>query len=62
MDRPHIDISSGFITIPTDDWLRLVEKVQKARLKAKPEVGTQFSAGGATTVNEFEAEGIRDPQ
>ncbi|MDE3179843.1 MAG: phosphosulfolactate synthase, partial [Acidobacteriota bacterium] len=25
-----IEISSGFITIPTDDWLRLVEKVQKA--------------------------------
>ena len=31
-----IEISSGFITIPVDDWLRLVEKVQKAGLKAKP--------------------------
>ena len=30
-----------------DDWLRLVEKVQKAGLKAKPEVGIQFGAGGA---------------
>lgn len=57
-----IEISSGFITIPTDDWLRLVEKVQKAGLKAKPEVGIQFGAGGATAANELEAEGIRDPQ
>ncbi|HWU40427.1 MAG TPA: phosphosulfolactate synthase, partial [Candidatus Acidoferrum sp.] len=39
-----IEISSGFITLPTDDWLRLVEKVQKAGLKAKPEVGIQFGA------------------
>ncbi len=57
-----IEISSGFITIPTDDWLRLVEKVQKAGLKAKPEVGIQFGAGGATAVDELAAEGTRDPQ
>jgi phosphosulfolactate synthase (CoM biosynthesis protein A) len=57
-----IEISSGFITIPTDDWLRLVEKVQKAGLKAKPEVGIQFGAGGATTEVELAAEGTRDPE
>ena len=57
-----IEISSGFITIPTDDWLRLVEKVQKAGLKAKPEVGIQFGAGGATAVAELQAEGTRDPE
>ena len=56
-----IEISSGFITIPTDDWLRLVEKVQQAGLKAKPEVGIQFGAGGATTEAELAAEGTRDP-
>ena len=56
-----IEVSSGFITIPTDDWLRLVEKVQKAGLKAKPEVGIQFGAGGATAAAELEAEGTRDP-
>ncbi len=55
-----VEISSGFITIPTDDWLRLVEKVQKAGLKAKPEVGIQFGAGGATTAEELAAEGTRD--
>ncbi len=57
-----IEISSGFITIPTDDWLRLVEKVQKAGLKPKPEVGIQFGAGGATSAAELEAEGTRDPE
>jgi phosphosulfolactate synthase (CoM biosynthesis protein A) len=57
-----IEISSGFITFPTDDWLRLVEKVRKAGLKPKPEVGIQFGAGGATSVAELEAEGTRDPE
>jgi len=56
-----IEISSGFITIPTDDWLRLVEKVQQAGLKAKPEVGIQFGAGGASAIGELAAEGTRDP-
>jgi phosphosulfolactate synthase (CoM biosynthesis protein A) len=55
-----IEISSGFITIPTDDWLRLIERVQKSGLKAKPEVGIQFGAGGASAVEELEAEGLRD--
>ena len=57
-----IEISCGFITIPMDDWLRLVEKVKQAGLKAKPEVGIQFGAGGATTAEELEAEGTRDPE
>src|SRR5947207_1309005 len=56
-----VEISSGFIPIPTDDWLRLVTKVQQAGLKAKPEVGIQFGAGGASTGGELAAEGTRDP-
>ena len=56
-----VEISSGFITIPTDDLLRLVEEVQKVGLKAKPEVGIQFGAGGATAAEELKAEGTRDP-
>ncbi len=55
-----VEISSGFITIPTDDWLRLVEKVHEAGLKAKPEVGIQFGAGGASAAEQLEAEGTRD--
>jgi len=57
-----IEISSGFITLPADDWLRLVERVQKAGLKAKAEVGIQFGAGGATRAEELETEGTRDPE
>jgi phosphosulfolactate synthase (CoM biosynthesis protein A) len=57
-----IEVSSGFITIPIDDWPRVVEKVHRAGLKAKPEVGIQFGAGGATSVEELEAEGTRDPE
>jgi phosphosulfolactate synthase (CoM biosynthesis protein A) len=57
-----IEISCGFITIPTDDWLRLVRDVQAAGLKAKPEVGIQFGAGGATAAAELAAEGTRAPE
>lgn len=57
-----LEISSGFISIPTDDWLRLIERARKAGLKPKPEIGVQFGAGGASTVEELEAEGTRDPQ
>jgi phosphosulfolactate synthase (CoM biosynthesis protein A) len=55
-----VEISSGFITMPVDDILRLVEKVQKAGMKAKPEVGIQFGAGGTSAAEELEAEGTRD--
>jgi len=57
-----IEISTGFITLPAADWLRLVEQVQKAGLKAKPEIGIQFGAGGATRSEELETEGTRDPE
>lgn len=57
-----VEISSGFIVVPMDDLLRLVEKVQKAGLKPKPEVGIQFGAGGATASAELQAEGTRDPE
>lgn len=56
-----IEISSGFITIPTDDLLRIVEKVRKMGLKPKPEVGIQFGAGGASAAAELAAEGTQDP-
>jgi phosphosulfolactate synthase (CoM biosynthesis protein A) len=56
-----IEISAGFVSISTDDWLRLIELVRKSGLKAKPEVGIQFGAGGATAAAELQAEGTRDP-
>lgn len=57
-----VEISTGFVTIPTDDWLRLIETVHEADLKAKPEVGIQFGAGGATAAAQLEAEGTLDPE
>ncbi len=56
-----VEISSGFIAIPDDDLLRLVERVRELGMKPKPEVGIQFGAGGATSVEELEAEGTHDP-
>ena len=57
-----VEISAGFITLPTEDWLRLIDTVQEAGLKAKPEVGIQFGAGGgATTTEELEQIGQQDP-
>src|SRR6266496_5002055 len=51
-----IEISAGFVSISTDDWLRLIQLVRKSGLKAKPEVGIQFGAGGATAAAELKAE------
>lgn len=57
-----IEISSGFITIPADDWIRLIKKVKAAGLKAKPEVGIQFGAGGASEAATLEQQGTSSPQ
>jgi phosphosulfolactate synthase (CoM biosynthesis protein A) len=57
-----IEISSGFISVPADDLVRLTEKIRKAGLKVKAEVGIQFGAGGASAVEELEAEGTSDPE
>jgi phosphosulfolactate synthase (CoM biosynthesis protein A) len=55
-----VEISSGFVTLPVDDLVRLTKVVLEAGLKPKPEVGIQFGAGGASSVEALEAEGTRD--
>jgi phosphosulfolactate synthase (CoM biosynthesis protein A) len=55
-----IEISTGFISLPTEALLGLVKKVKRAGLKAKPELGIQFGAGGSTAAEELEAEGTKD--
>ena len=55
-----IELSAGFISLPTDSLLRLVKKVKSAGLKAKPELGIQFGAGGSTAAEELELEGTKD--
>jgi phosphosulfolactate synthase (CoM biosynthesis protein A) len=55
-----VEISAGFISLPTDSIVRLVKMVKKAGLKAKPELGIQFGSGGASAPEELEAEGTKD--
>lgn len=55
-----VEISSGFVTLPVDDLVRLTKAVRQAGLKPKPEVGIQFGAGGTSSVEALEAEGTRD--
>lgn len=55
-----IEISTGFLSIPTSGLVRLVEQVNNAGLKAKPELGIQFGSGGDSTEAELAAEGKKD--
>ena len=51
-----IEISTGFIMLNTSGLIRLVEKVVKAGLKAKPELGIQIGSGGDSGEAELAAE------
>jgi phosphosulfolactate synthase (CoM biosynthesis protein A) len=55
-----VEISSGFVTLPVDDLVRLTKAVREAGLTPKPEVGIQFGAGGTSTIEALEAQGTRD--
>ncbi|MHB1006215.1 MAG: phosphosulfolactate synthase [Chloroflexota bacterium] len=57
-----VELSSGFITIPVEDMVKLTKKVNSLGLRAKPEIGIQFGAGGASSVADLEAEGVSDPR
>ncbi len=56
-----LELSAGFISLPIDDWVTLVERTKDEGLKPKPEVGIQWGAGGETSVEELEDAGVRDP-
>jgi phosphosulfolactate synthase (CoM biosynthesis protein A) len=56
-----IELSCGFVTLSTGNWLRLIEMVQEEGLLAKPEIGVQFGAGGGTPVGVLKSEGVRNP-
>jgi phosphosulfolactate synthase (CoM biosynthesis protein A) len=55
-----VELSAGFISLPADDLLRLIEHAAKLGLKPKPELGIQFGAGGATDAATLAAEGTKD--
>lgn len=61
MEFDIVEISSGFISMPLEDLVSLVKRVHDLGMKAKPEIGIQFGAGGASAVEELEAEGTSDP-
>jgi len=57
-----VELSSGFLSFPPNDWLRLIEKVQSYDLKPKPELGIQFGAGGDTAASDLQSVGAQsDP-
>jgi phosphosulfolactate synthase (CoM biosynthesis protein A) len=56
-----VEISTGFLSLPPDDWVRLAERVQQHGLKPKPELGIQFGAGGDTEAKDLESMGTSDP-
>ena len=56
-----VEISSGFLAIPVDDLVRLTGAVVRHGLKAKPEINVQFGAGGTSSVEALESEGLQDP-
>lgn len=60
LDFDVIEISTGFVSMPTAGLLRLVEQVNQAGLRAKPELGIQFGSGGDSTPAELAAEGTKD--
>ncbi|KAI1496188.1 putative sulfonate biosynthesis enzyme [Biscogniauxia marginata] len=53
LDFDVVEISMGFLSLPADDWLRLVRRVQEEGLRPKPELGIQFGAGGDTAAGEL---------
>jgi phosphosulfolactate synthase (CoM biosynthesis protein A) len=55
-----VEVSSGFVMLSAADLVRLCQRVRQAGLLAKPEVGIQFGAGGASSPEALEAEGTRD--
>jgi phosphosulfolactate synthase (CoM biosynthesis protein A) len=56
-----IELSSGFLSFPASDWLRLIDTVHSHNLIAKPELGIQFGAGGDTSAGELATIGTSDP-
>ncbi|KAI0440919.1 putative sulfonate biosynthesis enzyme [Xylaria telfairii] len=56
-----VELSTGFLSLPGDDWLRLAARVREKGLCPKPEIGIQFGAGGDSDAAELEGLGASDP-
>ncbi|KAK1228934.1 hypothetical protein PQX77_008027 [Marasmius sp. AFHP31] len=56
-----IEVSTGLLSLPGDDWSKLVDRIREKGMKAKPKSVIQFGAGGDTKVAELESVGTSDP-
>jgi phosphosulfolactate synthase (CoM biosynthesis protein A) len=56
-----VEVSRGFLALSDDDYLQLLADARGAGLEVKAEVGVQFGAGGASSVEELESYGVVDP-
>jgi len=54
-----IEVSAGFVSVPSDDLLALARRALDHGFRVKPEVGVQFGAGGDSPVQQLEAEATR---
>jgi phosphosulfolactate synthase (CoM biosynthesis protein A) len=54
-----IEVSSGFVAAPPDDLVALARRALDRGFRVKPEVGVQFGAGGASSIEQIEAEAPR---
>lgn len=52
-----VEVSAGFLAMPTPDYLRLVARAKQTGLFVKAEVGVQFGAGGTSSAAELSASG-----
>ncbi|KAF8515040.1 phosphosulfolactate synthase [Hysterangium stoloniferum] len=55
-----IELSTGFLSLPVQDWAELVQCVQNLGMKAKPELGIQWGAGGDASITDLERAGTSD--
>ena len=55
-----VELSTGFISMPLDDLLRLVSETTDLGLMPKPEINVQFGAGGTSTEATLEGMGSID--
>jgi phosphosulfolactate synthase (CoM biosynthesis protein A) len=55
-----IELSTGFLSLPVEDWAELVQCVQRLGIKAKPELGIQWGAGGDASIGDLESAGTSD--
>jgi phosphosulfolactate synthase (CoM biosynthesis protein A) len=55
-----IELSTGFLSLPVEDWAELVQCVHKLGVKAKPELGIQWGAGGDASIADLESAGTSD--